>query len=235
MQNTPKTTMDQKHLKNVLFFLLALAAAHCAKAINYVVSNNAGASIGAARFDKEIGGAYAKQTLSSAAEFIQKLFQQNNSADIKTVEEVSVVIENIDGLAFASNDIIHLSAGYIEKYREDVKKEIAGLIYHEMAHILQWDGNGKAPSGLTEGIADFVRMKAGYASDLWSPAGVGDQWDQGYEVTAHFLHYCDNLKNGFVADLNKKLKTDYSESYFNDLLGKPVAQLWSDYKAMYNN
>ncbi|KEH44067.1 peptidase M [Medicago truncatula] len=216
--------MDQKHLKNVLFFLLALAAAHCAKAINYVVSNNAEASTGAARFDKEI-----------AAEFIQKLFQQNNSADIKTVEEVGVIIENIDGLAFASNDIIHISAGYIEKYREDVKKEIAGLIYHEMAHILQWDGNGKAPSGLTEGIADFMRMKAGYASDLWSPAGVGDQWDQGYEVTAHFLHYCDNLKNGFVADLNKKLKTDYSESYFNDLLGKPVAQLWSDYKAMYNN
>ncbi|RHN82239.1 hypothetical protein MtrunA17_Chr1g0207791 [Medicago truncatula] len=194
--------MDQKHLKNVLFFLLALAAAHCAKAINYVVSNNAEASTGAARFDKEI---------------------------------VGVIIENIDGLAFASNDIIHISAGYIEKYREDVKKEIAGLIYHEMAHILQWDGNGKAPSGLTEGIADFMRMKAGYASDLWSPAGVGDQWDQGYEVTAHFLHYCDNLKNGFVADLNKKLKTDYSESYFNDLLGKPVAQLWSDYKAMYNN
>ncbi|MCI43154.1 peptidase M, partial [Trifolium medium] len=38
--------------------------------------------------------------------------------------------------------------------------------------------------------ADFVRMKAGYASDQWSPPGVEDQWDQGYEVTAHFLDFC---------------------------------------------
>ncbi|PNY01614.1 basic secretory family protein, partial [Trifolium pratense] len=80
-------------------------------------------------------------------------------------------------------------------------------------------------------MADFVRMKAGYASDQWSPPGVGDQWDQGYEVTAHFLDFCDNIKNGFMADLNTMMKTSYSESYFNDLLGKPVAQLWSDYKA----
>ncbi|XP_004496933.1 uncharacterized protein [Cicer arietinum] len=227
--------MDQENLKHVMFFLLTLAAANFTTAIDYAVSNNAGASNGATRFDKEIGADYAKQTLSSAAEFIQKLFQQNNNADTKSVQEVSVAIENIDGIAFASNNVIYISAGYIEKYWGDIKKEITGLIYHEMAHILQWDGNGKAPSGLTKGMADFVRMKARYASDQWSPAGLGNQWDQGYEITAHFLHYCDNIKNGFVADLNAKLKIGYNESYFNDLLGKPISQLWSDYKAMYNN
>lgn len=45
-------------------------------------------------------------------------------------------------------------------------------------------------------------MKAGYALNQWSRPGVGNQWDQGYEVTAHFLH----IKNGFVADLNAKLQ-----------------------------
>lgn len=49
-------------------------------------------------------------------------------------------------------------------------------ISSKMAHILQWDGNCEAFSGLTEGMADFVRMKAGYA-------GVGSRWDRGYEIT----------------------------------------------------
>jgi hypothetical protein len=235
MQNTPKTTMDKQHLKHVLFFLLTLAAANCAMSMDYDVSNNAGASTGAVRFDKEIGADYVKQTLGSAADFIHKFFKQDNNVDTKSVEKVNVTIENIDGIAFASGNIIHISAAYIEKYHGDVKKEIIGLMYHEMAHILLWNGNGTAPSGLTEGMADLVRMKAGYASEFWGPPGIGDQWDQGYEVTAHFLNYCEDIKNGFVADLNTKMKTDYSESYFNDLLGKPVAQLWSDYKAKYNN
>ncbi|KAL2933730.1 BTB/POZ domain-containing protein KCTD18 [Bienertia sinuspersici] len=35
---------------------------------------------------------------------------------------------------------------------------------------------------------------------------------------------------GFVAQLNKKMKDGYSYSFFKDLLGKSVDQLWSDYK-----
>ncbi|XP_061373890.1 uncharacterized protein LOC133316183 [Gastrolobium bilobum] len=227
--------MAQYHKHVLCFVLSTLAAAYGSMAMDYVVSNNAGNSIGAARFDKEIGAEYAKQTLSSAAEFIESLFQQNNNnnnADSKSVQKVSMIVENIDGVAFASNNNIHVSAGYIERYPGDIKKEITGVLYHEMAHLLQNDGMGEAPSGLIEGIADFVRMKAGYAAENWNPPCVGYDWCQGNEVTAHFLNYCDGIRNGFVADLNKKMKTGYSESYFSELLGKPVSQLWSDYKAM---
>ena len=94
-------------------------------------------------------------------------------------------------------------------------------------------GNGKAPGGLIEGIADFVRLKANYAPSHWVQAGQGDSWDQGYDVTAKFLDYCNGLRNGFVAKLNKKMKTGYSAQYFVDLLGKTVDQLWKDYKAKY--
>ncbi|KAJ1402887.1 hypothetical protein SESBI_27724 [Sesbania bispinosa] len=230
--------MAQYNLKHTLCLVLTTiaASAYGTMAIDYVVSNNAGASLGAARFDKEIGVEYAKQTLSSATEFIQRLFQQNNNApEGKGVQTVSMVVENIDGVAFASNNIIHVSAEYVERFPRDIKKDITGVLYHEMTHILQWDGKGQAPSGLIEGMADFVRMKGGYAADNWNPPGVGLDWNQGHEVTAHFLNYCNNIKNGFVADLNNKLKTGYSENYFVELLGKPVTQLWSDYKAMYNN
>jgi hypothetical protein len=137
------------------------------------------------------------------------------------------------GVAYAIDNEIHVSNDYIGNYSGDVRREITGVLYHEMAHIWQWNGNGQTPGGLIEGIADFVRLKANYAPSHWVQAGQGDRWDQGYDVTAKFLDYCNGLRNGFVAELNKKMKTGYSAQYFVDLLGKTVDQLWKDYKAKY--
>jgi hypothetical protein len=49
------------------------------------------------------------------------------------------------------------------------------------------DGRGTANGGLIEGIADYVRLKAGYAPGHWVKPGQGDRWDQRYDVTARFL------------------------------------------------
>lgn len=122
---------------------------------------------------------------------------------------------------------------YIQGYSGNVKTEFTGVLYHEMTHVWQWNGNGQAPGGLIEGIADFVRLKANYAPSHWVKPGQGDRWDQGYDVTARFLDYCNGLRNGFVAELNKKMRSGYNNSYFVDLLGKTVDQLWTDYKAKY--
>ncbi|WJZ83949.1 hypothetical protein VitviT2T_003587 [Vitis vinifera] len=65
-----------------------------------------------------------------------------------------------------------------------------------MTHIWQWNGNGQAPGGLIEGIADFVRLKANYAPSHWVQPGQGDRWDQDYDVTARFLDNCNSLRNG---------------------------------------
>lgn len=100
-----------------------------------------------------------------------------------------------------------------------------------MTHVWQWNGNGQAPHGLIEGIADYVRLKAGYGSSHWVKPGQGARWDLGFDVTARFLEYCEGLKVGFVAELNKKMKNSYSDKFFVELLGKPVEQLWKDYKA----
>ncbi|KAK7308194.1 hypothetical protein VNO77_41794 [Canavalia gladiata] len=222
--------MDLKHF---LCLVLTLEAGYNCMAVDYIVSNNAESSIGGKLFDQKVGADYAKQTLNSAVDFTLKLFQQNTVAEGKMIEEISMIIENIDGVAYCSQNKIHVSASYIERYSGDIKKEIVGVLYHEMAHMLQWDGNGMAPSGLIEGIADFVRLKAGYAGDHWVLPGQGDNWNQGYDVTARFLDYCNSIKNGFVADLNKMMKTSYNDNYFTQLLGKPVTQLWSEYKANY--
>lgn len=211
--------------------LLVFLAINAVSAVDYTVTNRASATAGGARFTRDIGVDYSKQTLASATDFIWRTFQQSNAADRKNVQTVNLFIDVMGGVAYATNNEIHVSNDYIGNYSGDVRREITGVLYHEMAHIWQWNGNGQTPGGLIEGIADFVRLKANYAPSHWVQAGQGDRWDQGYDVTAKFLDYCNGLRNGFVAELNKKMKTGYSAQYFVDLLGKTVDELWIDYRA----
>ncbi|KAM0939516.1 hypothetical protein DsansV1_C20g0164101 [Dioscorea sansibarensis] len=213
--------------------LLAISCMQGSAAVEYQVSNNAGGTSGGNRFDSEIGLDYSKQVLASASSFIWTTFQQEDEASRKNVQVITLVIEDIDGVAYTSSNNIHVSARYIDSYQGDVKTEITGVLYHETVHVWQWNGQGAAPGGLIEGIADYVRLKANLAPSHWVQPGQGDRWDQGYDVTARFLDYLNGLKDGFVALLNAKMKDGYSDQFFVDILGKTVDQLWSDYKAQY--
>ncbi|PKI71668.1 hypothetical protein CRG98_007991 [Punica granatum] len=145
--------------------------------------------------------------MASASEFIWQTLRQPNEADRKPIARVTLVVENFEGIAYTIN-----------------------------SSEIHWDGKrqGHAPN-VTEGVADFVRLRANYAPPTWPPRGSGQFWHEGYAVTAYFLDYCEGLKNGFVADLNMKMKDGYNDSFFMELLGKPVDQLWSEYKARYGN
>ncbi|KAJ6315164.1 hypothetical protein OIU78_018620 [Salix suchowensis] len=215
--------------------LLVLLAINTVSAVDYTVTNRAGATAGGDRFTRDIGADYSKNTLASATAFTWRTLLQTNAADRKDVRAVNLFIDVMGGVAYATNNEIHVSNNYIGNYSGDVRREITGVLYHEMVHIWQWNGNGQAPGGLIEGIADFVRLKANYAPSHWVQAGQGDRWDQGYDVTAKFLDYCNGLRSGFVAELNKKMKAGYSAQFFVDLLGKTVDQLWKDYKAKYGH
>ncbi|XP_030445734.2 uncharacterized protein LOC115668415 [Syzygium oleosum] len=202
-------------------------------AVEYSVTNNAGDAPGGMHFTEEIGIPHSQQMLTMSTDFIWKIFQQNDPADRKDVARVSLFIDNMEGVAYTSNDEIHVSTMYLGGLSGDVKGEFTGVLYHEMTHVWQWNGAGQGPGWLIEGIADFVRLRSGYVPGHWVQPGQGDRWDQGYDVTARFLDYCNDLRNGFVAELNKKMRTGYSDKYFVDLLGNTVDQLWSQYKATY--
>ncbi|GER28997.1 plant basic secretory family protein [Striga asiatica] len=186
------------------------------------------------KFDKEIGKNYTLQIMNESTAFIWKTFHQTSPADRKSVENVSLFIDVMKGVAYTIDNQIHFGAGYIQNYSGDVRREFKGILYHEMTHVWQYDGKGHAPSGLIEGIADFVRLKANLAPKHWVKPGEGQKWDQGYDVTAHFLDYCNDKKKGFVAELNKMMKDGFTNKYFQKLLGKTVNELWKEYKAKYN-
>lgn len=223
-------------ISSLVFLTVSPQSIH---AVEYVVSNLAQTTPGGMIFDQQLGVDYTKQTMASATEFIWNLFEQTTDADKKPgVDTVSLFIDdrNDNVIAYTVNNEIHFGDNYIEGIEGDVKRDFNGVLYHEMTHVWQWNGNGQGgqtAANLTEGIADFVRLKADYVPAGWSKAGDGDFWSQGYSVTAWFLDYCNGLRDGFVAELNKKMRDGYSDDFFNQLLGKTVDQLWSDYKALH--
>ncbi|PWZ54415.1 Basic secretory protease [Zea mays] len=226
--------MNKRQVAAAVAALLALlAASSTAGAVTFDATNTASDTPGGQRFDQAVGLDYAKQVLADASTFIWNTFDQPSPADRKPVDAVTLVVEDIGGVAFTSANGIHLSAQYVGGYSGDVKTEVTGVLYHETTHVWQWDGQGQANGGLIEGIADYVRLKAGYAPGHWVQPGQGGRWDQGYDVTARFLDYCDSLKPGFVALLNAKMKDGYTDDFFAQILGKTVQQLWQDYKAKY--
>nr|XP_043625990.1 uncharacterized protein LOC122597466 [Erigeron canadensis] len=202
-------------------------------AVTYNITNTAPETLGGIRYENQIGFKYTKHALKSSTLFIWKTFQQRDKAERANVTLVNLFMDDMDGVAYCEDNEIHFSTKYIADYQGDLKREFSGVIFHEMTHVWQWSGNGMTPSGLIEGIADYVRLKAGYIPSHWVQAGQGDKWDAGYDVTARFLDYCEGLRYGFVAELNKKMRYGYYPEYFVDLVGKTVDQLWSEYKAAY--
>jgi len=91
---------------------------------------------------------------------------------------VTLVLRALEGVAYTTGiDLdsdhkeIHFSLEYIQgianRTPERVADEIQGVLVHEMVHAWQWNALGTAPVGLTEGIADFVRLKAGLSPPHW--------------------------------------------------------------------
>ncbi|KAK4401703.1 hypothetical protein Sango_0911000 [Sesamum angolense] len=210
-------------------------------AVKFIVTNNARNLPGGLRFDREIGIPYTLQTMSTINQFIWNLFEQHSYSERKNIPVLNVFISDFTGAAaYTNGDFnINVSAQVIQSYPPGPGKarfRFTSLMYHEMAHIFQWSGNRTAPGGLTEGIADYEMIKSSvYWWFSYTRPGEGSRWDEGYGVTERFLEYCDSLRKGFTVELNKKMRYAYSDGYFVELLGKPVRQLWADYKKKYGN
>lgn len=219
----------------LLTFLLSFHGID-ANDVKYNVYHIAEKHPGGIKFTNIIGIPYTKQIMAKINHYIwSTIFQQNTDADRKIVDSVDLYLKDFDGaegITWGSNRI-NVSVIYLNGYQGDLKWEFTSLLYHEMTHVFAWNGEGKAPSGLREGLADYTILKANYFPPAFAKPGSGDRWDQGYDYTARFLEYCDSLVPNFVAKLNKKIRKTFDISFFKELTGKPVEQLWKDYKAKY--
>lgn len=103
---------------------LLLSLAMTTSAVTFNASNTAYNTIGGLRFDVAVGLDYADLVLSNASSFIWSTFNQTCPADRKPVDAITLVVADVGGAAFTSNDNITLSAQYVGNYSGDVKTEV---------------------------------------------------------------------------------------------------------------
>lgn len=170
------------------------------------------------------------------------------NAHIPPTRSVTLIYRSMPGVAYTTGSSldddhkeIHLSMDYIGAVPSEPpnrqRDEIQGVLVHEMVHCWQWNAIGTAPSGLIEGIADFVRLKAGLSPPHWKKESGGD-WDAGYQHTGYFLEWLENTcGKGSVRKINEKLRErEYiEEEFWMDLFGKDVCQLWEEYSKTFDD
>ncbi|KAI1813177.1 BSP-domain-containing protein [Poronia punctata] len=160
-----------------------------------------------------------------------------------TTRSVTLIVRSMDGVAYTTGiDLdpeqhkeIHLSSRYVASIKADRRShEIWGVIVHELVHCYQYNGQGHAPAGLIEGIADWVRLGANLAPPHWRRGEeVKGKWDAGYQHTAFFLQYLEErFGEGTVRRINDGLRgKKYEEKpFWTGILGRSVQDLWGDYK-----
>ncbi|KAG9565125.1 PBSP domain protein, partial [Aureobasidium melanogenum] len=162
---------------------------------------------------------------------------------IPGTRSVTLILRDMDGVAYTTGaDIdndhkeIHLSLSYLnhvasQKASYSARTELLGVVCHELVHCFQWNARGTCNGGLIEGIADWVRLNAGFIPPHWKKE-AGKSWDTGYQNTGYFLDWIENTRGtGSVYMINQALyhKKYDNETFWKDLFDQSVDSLWKEY------
>jgi len=156
-----------------------------------------------------------------------------NDFNREASRNISIVVDtSYEGVAFAKNDSITVSAAWMRKKPEDLD-----LMTHEIMHIVQAYDYSKAPFWLTEGIADYARYKYGLDNEGagWSltPYNPSQNYTDSYRISARFLVWMSqNYDDQLVYKLDDKLRDQtFTEAVWNEYTGKTLDALWQEYSA----
>jgi hypothetical protein len=177
---------------------------------------------------------------ASVQHVLDLLYTPKTAALIPPTRSVTLILRDMPGVAYTTGtDLdddhkeIHLSTGFLSQVDESRRAhEIQGVLVHEMVHCWQWAAKGTAPGGLIEGIADWVRLKAGFAPPHWRRAWKDCQWDAGYERTGYFLDWLEEeYGEGTVRKINGAMRDlDYDEvRFWEECCGHKIDKLWTRY------
>jgi hypothetical protein len=147
-------------------------------------------------------------------------------------------IYDFDGVANAGGGVISFSSRHIANYDEpdDARFEYVGVLLHETTHLYQFDDGGGA---LVEGMADFVRIRAGH--HRLNRRQRGGAWTDPYTTSGFFFSWLAG-PGGLQPDgrvpadpdigwaINQQMKDSWSEQVFEERLGKSVDELWTEYQ-----
>ena len=155
-----------------------------------------------------------------------ELVERFEDPEKPAAREVRIVMETAMRVpAYCNRDEIHVSVDWLRKHPEDI-----GLLTHELTHVVQSYGRA-GPSWLTEGIADYARLRYGPEDQPgWSlPEQLSESqsYKDSYRVAARFLVWLDDRHPDAVDQLHRKLQhREYDSKTFEALTGDSLDTLW---------
>ncbi|MCX8157559.1 MAG: basic secretory family protein [Verrucomicrobiae bacterium] len=141
----------------------------------------------------------------------------------------------MQGVAATGGTRIRCASGW---FRQNLKGEALGALFHEMVHVVQQYGRAprqpgatRAPGWLTEGITDYLRFfifePETKGAEITARNLARARYDGSYRITANFLNWVSSQHGkDFVPKLNAIIREGrYSEQTWKDLTGKGVEEL----------
>jgi len=153
-------------------------------------------------------------------------------ADVKRVPMITVVINNMDGVANTGGGTIRFSGNYIGGIRGTdaaIAFEINGVLVHEATHAWQYNNGG---GNLVEAMADYVRYKAGF--DRLARRRVGGNWSDPYTTGGFFIAWVEDKYDkdwGYKINMGMKTPGFNYASFIQATFGKTADALWAEYQA----
>jgi hypothetical protein len=189
-----------------------------------------------AMFDEVIPDAVA--TMKEVACRVCTILYRDPDEVTRNPPTIRLRIYDFDGVANAGGGNINFSTRHIANYDEpeDARFEFVGVLIHEVTHLYQWNDGG---GGLVEGMADFVRIRAGH--HRMSRRSPGGAWTDAYTTSGFFFSWLAG-PGGLQEDgreppdpdigwaINQQMNGSWSEQVFEERLGETVDALWDEYQ-----
>lgn len=217
-------------------YCLPQFAAVCTPEVTFQNDESAGDG---ALFDQVIPDAVA--TMQDVACVVCSILFRNPAEVIEASgpSAVTLHIHDFDGVANAGGGTINFSSRHIANYDDpdEALFEYRGVLLHETTHLYQWDAGGGA---LVEGMADFVRIRAGHHH--LNRRGPGGAWTDAYTTSGFFFSWLagpgyahPDGRAPFDADIgwaiNQHMKDQWDPTLFVEHFGEDVDTLWAEYQA----
>lgn len=242
-----------------LLFVLSVAAIslwanhEASKSFEILLVNDARDIPAGRRFDLfYVSNDRATRILLNASSFVEHLLYPNNiphQFHKKQIGHVTLRLasRNLNATVSAGNQysrggrkvnnyVIDLSPSLIQEANYNEAIERAVLL--AMARVWLWDGEGRAPARLIDGVVEYVAEVAGYkrkgvsGAGEWSPECDGVWWkDEDPRTVPRFLHYCEAHKEGIIRRLNQAMRDTWHDRMLDDVLEMPAKKLCAFYNA----
>jgi hypothetical protein len=191
-------------------------------------------------------GALFDQAFPAPGDAVREIARQVCAILYKTPEEVPLsppivlIIEDFYGIGDVSitGPVIYMRLSSLRMQSvaeagQSVRDDVTGSLLYMLAIDYELDDeNPGTVRWVTEGIAAFVRYRAGHTSLAERRPGGGPRDD--YKATGFFFDWLDRTYPDAVYRLNQSLDPDdqreWSERVFVEITGKDLPALWSDYQ-----